>query len=285
MQITVYADMLFLVNWLMDYALLRAVSCVLQLEVRRWRMAVGAVLGAAWVCLIAVVPLPASVEKMASMIVISSLMIGIAFRPKQASVMLRALVTLYGIAILGGGLINLVYFHTDVGSFLKQLVWGRREQGSSPAAVVLLCAAAVYAAVRFIRWVTHYRGRQGNLYTAVLYLGEETVTLKGLLDTGNRLREPITKKAVHIAQKESLATLRPDREGIFTFAIPFRSVGTEAGLLTALRIDRMELISSDGQRITVEKPLIGMYEGSLSSENEYQIILHTEIETRQGETL
>lgn len=285
MQVTVYADMLFMVNWLMDYVLLRALAAVLQLSVSKKRTMAAAAIGAVWVCLITMISLPNAVEKVFSLVFISSLMIITAFRPKGVRIFFRALAVLYGIAILGGGLVNLVYFHTGAGYYLKTLVWGQAEQNTKSAAAVLVSAAAVWMTVWLARQLMQYRHRQSGLYTAVLFLGEKAVSLKGLLDTGNQLREPVTGKAVHIAHKEALSLLRLDREDIFKFLVPYHAVGTESGMLTAVRIDRMELTSQDGHCITIERPLIGLYEGRLSTENEYQLILHTEIETRQGETL
>lgn len=285
MQVTVYADMLFLVNWLMDYVLLRAEAAVLQLKVSRKRTAAAAAVGAAWVCVISVALLPEAAQTAVSLMVISSLMIMISFRPKNWKAFFREIAVLYGIAVLGGGLVNLLYFHTSVGGYLKALVWGQEGPQFRSSAAVFMSAAAVWLAVFAVKNLMQYRHRRSGLYTAILILGENRVTLKGLLDTGNQLREPVTGKAVHIAQKENLLPLEPDREDRVRILIPYRAVGTEAGLLTALRIDRMELIAQGGQCITVERPLIGVYEGKLSAENEYQLILHTEIETRQGETL
>lgn len=285
MRITVYADMLFLVNWLMDYALLRAEGTVLQLCVSRRRTAAAAAIGAAWVCVITVISLPEAVEKLFSLVVVSGLMTVTAFRPEKVKVFLRELAVLYVVAILGGGLVNLLYFHTGAGYYLKTLVWGQTEQQTGPASAVLTSAAAVLAAGFLIKKLTQYRHRRDSIYTAVLFLGERTVVLKGLLDTGNRLREPITGRAVHIAQREALLPLGPDGEDVVKLLVPYHAVGTERGLLTAVRIDRMVLTDREGGCITVQKPLIGLYEGTLSTDNEYQLILQAEIETRQGETL
>ncbi len=285
MQYTVYADVLFLVNWLMDYVLLKAAAAVLRLKAGRIRMALAAALGAAWVCVIAVIRLPRAAEAVGSLAVVSSLMIRIAFCPKGVRTFLRQLLTLYGIAIAGGGMVNLIYFHTPAGYYLKNLVQGQASLNPKPAAVIAVSGAAVFAASRMIRKLTDYRHLGSELYTAVLYVKGRSVSLTGLLDTGNRLREPATGKAVHIAQRAALEPLEPDREELFGFLVPYRSVGTEAGILTAVRLDRMDLISAKGEKITLDNPLVGIYEGKLSADNTYQLILHAEIETRQGETL
>ena len=285
MQYTVYADMLFLVNWLMDYALLRAVSAVLSIGADRKRMAVAAAAGALWVCMIAVIPMKLWVENIISFAVVSSLMVYLAFRPKGWRGLIEQVAVLYGVAILGGGLVNLLYFHTSVGYYLRMLVWGETNVETVQTAAVGICAAAITVSVRWIRALLNGRQRKNCLYKVRLVLGDRENTLVGLLDTGNRLKEPVTGKPVHIAEKEVLEMLLADREDVVRMLIPFHSVGTDHGLLTAVRLDRMDLISEDSRRITVERPLVGLYEGRLSSRGEYKMILHTETETRQGETL
>ena len=136
-----------------------------------------------------------------------------------------------------------------------------------------------------VKSLVDHENRQRCCYRACLFLGERTVTLTAFLDTGNQLREPITGKAVHIAEKSKVAALEQAQQNPVRMLVPFHAVGTRAGLLTALRIDRMEIIGSDGQKMTLERPLIGLYEGKLSTKEEYQLLLHTEIETRQGERL
>ena len=67
-----------------------------------------------------------------------------------------------------------------------------------------------------------------------------------------------------------------------SFLVPYHAVGTESGLLTAIRIDRMELVAEDESRTVIMRPLFGLYQGKLSSNDEYQLILHAETKTEQG---
>lgn len=278
MQVTVYADMLFLVNWLMDYILLCAVAVMLRLKTEKKRLCGAAALGALWVCVTAIFSVPLWLEKTASLLLINSAMIRVAFKTTRKGDYVHAVFLLYAIGLLGGGVANLVYFHTGVGAYLKGMIHGETI-GIASSVAVMISAGAVCGVLRMIRSITDHESRLRCCYQACLFLGDNAVTLTAFLDTGNQLREPITGKAVHIAEKSKLAALEQRPEETVKMLIPFHAVGTEAGLLTALRIDRMELIRSDGRKITLERPLVGLYEGKLSSKEEYQMLLHTEIET------
>ena len=221
-------------------------------------------------------------QTIVSLALINSVMISVAFKPERKETFFCGVLSLYGIGFLGGGAANLVYFHTGIGTYLRQLIWGENMSMAS-SLVIMISAGAVCGVVRIVHWLSDQENRQRCCYRAHLFSGERTVTLTAFVDTGNQLREPITGKAVHIAEKSKIAAL--EQENPIKMLVPFHAVGTEAGLLTALRIDRMELVGPDGQKITLEKPLIGLYEGKLSTQEEYQLLLHAEIETRQGERL
>ena len=284
-QITVYADVLFLVNWLMDYVLLMAVAGILRLKVKKKRIMLASAVGAVWVCLITVICLPKIVEELGTFALICGLMIWIAFKPSGVKRLFSELMVLYGVAILGGGAVNVLYFHSAAGQYLRALMLGQSKTEMASVWIIPVSVIAVTAAVRLVRvYMIHCHQRNG-LYTAKLFLGGNSVELTALLDTGNRLREPVTQKAVHIVEKSAVEPLDPNQKGAVRLFVPYHAVGTKAGLLVAFRIDRMELAAENGYRLMIEQPLIGLYDEKLSAKEEYQMILHTEIETRQGETL
>lgn len=283
MNYTVYADVLFLVNWLMDFALLWATAAVLDLQRGKGRIALAAAVGAAWVCLIAIYPIWPAAEWILTFFGVSSLMLWIAFRPAKIRGLLRQLGVLYCVAILAGGGINLFYFHTPAGNYVKQLIRGETELKAAEAGVMIGAVIAVIVTAKALSNLGKQRRRQNSLYRAKLFFGKQQVTVQGFIDTGNRLKEPITGKAVHIIQAEAAKLLTSEEEKPMSFLVPYHAVGTENGLLTAIRIDRMELTAKDSSRIVIERPLLGLYDGKISSNEEYQLILHAETKTGQGE--
>lgn len=109
----------------------------------------------------------------------------------------------------------------------------------------------------------------------IVYWDEKEQKLSGMIDTGNLLQEPLTGKAVSIVEKESvlalLGTSWQQRRGFFL--IPYHSIGKDRGWLQAVTVDKME-IRTAGRRVCVEQPILAIYEGNLSAQKEYQIILH-----------
>lgn len=109
----------------------------------------------------------------------------------------------------------------------------------------------------------------------IVYWEEKQQTLSGLIDTGNLLQEPLTGKAVSIVERESIRSLLGDawqqRRGFYL--IPYHSIGRDKGWLQAVTVDKMEVRSAD-RTVWAEQPVLAIYEGTLSAQKEYQIILH-----------
>ena len=282
MQYTVYVDVLFLVNWVMDYVLLWAVCAVMGLQRKKVRLGLAAALGAGWVCVIAVFSLPYLIKEGVTWLGISSLMIWIACRPRKLSDFLNRICVLYLVAFLAGGGLNLIYFHTSAGVYLKQVVLGIQKVNSSGVGVILGSIAMILTVTKMLDTMEKQKKKRKNRYVAELYFGERRVLVDGFIDTGNRLKEPITGKIVHILQEDVAASLMSADNKPMSFLVPYHAVGTESGLLTAIRIDRMELVAEDESRTVIMRPLFGLYQGKLSSNDEYQLILHAETKTEQG---
>lgn len=285
MQYTVYVDVLFLVNWVMDYVLLWAVCVVMGLPRKKPRLALAAALGAGWVCVIAIFSLPPMLECILTWLGISSLMVRIACHPGKFSDLLNRLCVLYLVAFLAGGGLNLLYFHTSAGAYLEQVILGTRKMDESGVMVIIGGIVAILAVTKILNTMENQKKRRKNRYTAELYFGEQRVIVDGFIDTGNRLKEPATGKVVHILQEDAAEPLTSGADKPMRFLVPYRAVGTEAGLLTAIRIDRMELVAEDESRMVIMRPLFALYQGKLSSNDEYQLILHAETKTGQGENV
>lgn len=66
--------------------------------------------------------------------------------------------------------------------------------------------------------------------------GEKTWRGRGLIDTGNSLREPLGGKPVHIVSQEAAKAVI---SGSFFRLIPYRSMGSPYGMLCGYRVDEL----------------------------------------------
>lgn len=246
----VYIDSLFLLNLIVDYLLLLGAARLSGAVLCRPRLALGAVLGAAYACAV-FLPGCGFLVHPAVELSMAGAMALIAFGGGRR--LLRSFLSFLALSCaLGGGVLAL--------SLLGARGVGLERGVLSPhvdLGVLLLAAAGCYAVASLVFRRSAGHGTR-ELVPAVLTLDGRQVALTALLDTGNTLTDPSTGRGVLIVEGEKAATLldRPlgeaelrDPVGTLTRMgggsrfrlLPYQAVGVECGLLLAVRLDRAKI--------------------------------------------
>lgn len=291
--IYVNVDIAFALNFVTDFAWLSATASLAGLR-PRWRRlgaaaAVGAVLGV-WAYFESgrwLMTLPGA-------LVGTVALLGLAFWPCRRALALRA--GAYFI-FSGGVMAGLVLL---AGRPDSGLPWGGVHEFPSTlvAAGLLICwvgARYLWAAAR--ERVQLARG----VYGLQVRMGQNTVELPALLDTGNGLKDPLSGAPIVVAEAWALEALVPasvreaaaagwnglDRlPGSWAARcrlVPFRAVGRPAGVLLAFAPDGLA-IRAPGQADWVEgRGLIGLAAERLHPEGVYQALLSPQLLGPLGE--
>ena len=263
MVYTVYIDVVFAVNTIMDMMVLTILNRVLSYRTTKRRILAGAVIGGIWSCVVSLVPgLPAAVEILGTYVAVSSLMAVAAYHLKSPREVIKSVAGIYLVSVVLGGVMLVLYEHTRAGYYAWLLVesgHGRRIPVMVWILMIAGAAAACYGFSGGIKELIRTMAHRKDLCRVTMIYGEKKETVTGLIDTGNRLREPVSSQPVHVAVK-----------GVVY--VPYQSVGTSRGILPAVFIDRME-IEQEGGRYSLEKPLIAITKQELSPSGEYQILI------------
>lgn len=253
----VYIDMLFLLNLIANYLLLLAAGRMSGSVLRRWRIGLGASLGALYAVLIFLPGLGWLAHwlcKLASGV----LMALIAYGGERE--LLRVTVLFFGAsaglagAVLGLELLGNVSLTLEHGVFYSQI---------DLRLLLLLFVACYFVLSLFFRRVGRHSGRE--LVRLELTLESGTASLTALRDTGHTLTDPVNDRPVVVAHWKSLASLLPSwvdpsdpvqsvkrchaQGSRQARLIPYRAVGVDCGMLLALRSRE---VTADG------KPLGGL---------------------------
>ena len=139
------------------------------------------------------------------------------------------------------------------------------------------------------------------LCSVKVIIDENETYIKAIIDTGNFLKEPITKAPVIVVQKDSLIGLIPEsilenleeiingeNINIGNFIskvriIPFTSLGKENGILLGVKADKV-LIDREDKTICVNDVIIGVYKGILSKNQKYQALIGLELLEQEEKT-
>lgn len=120
-----------------------------------------------------------------------------------------------------------------------------------------------------------------------------TIECTGLVDTGNQLRDPITRAPIIMIELQKIEEWIPpelkkvvldgnmDAVGLLSCSdwlhririVPYRSAGSKGNLLIAFKPDNFKILR-EKEWHTVDKVLIGIDVGLLSSDGTFQAIIH-----------
>lgn len=262
MKYRLYIDTFFLLNFFMDSLLLFLIRKILKCTATHLRILLAGASGAGLACAMTVLPfIPVWVKLLAGYGMVSICMIRISFPEMNFQMVCRAGVCLYGLAFLTGGVME--FLSVQLPLFRK---YGIGFMG------VCMTGLVCYSAVSFFHTQRQKRKNNSLLSVRVIWQDREAV-LQALLDTGNSLYEPIGGKPVSIVEREIMERMFGDGRPTVFRAIPFHSIGKGHGILEGYEITEM-VIFGENEKIKIEKPVVGLFDGKLSTEAAYQMILH-----------
>ena len=150
------------------------------------------------------------------------------------TVYIKTVIIFYTVSFMAGGLAFAVLILTD-------------RQGAYGSGGVYI-ADASYLKIMIALALSYFIGRGIYGYIAgriaadkvsvdvEIKNGEKTWRGRGLIDTGNSLREPLGGKPVHIVSQEAAKAVI---SGSFFRLIPYRSMGSPCGMLCGYRVDEL----------------------------------------------
>lgn len=264
----VYVDVLFANCLITDYWLLSLTGMVLRRSATRRRKLLSAACGA---CLtlffLLIARLPQAVLLFTGYGLIQPLLLWLTYRVRRTREFACGCACMFFLAILYGGFI----------SFLQEKIgWFREHALAMP--VIAGIGAVLYEGIRMLVSRLQSQARVSQVeeslrYEAHFWIDGCKIDCIGILDTGNRLYEPI--RGVPVAVLES--ALFPEKErGLPKAVIPFHSLGCPNGMLYgyAARDVMLAQVGEAASALTMEGMLVALYDGRLSAEGSYQLLLH-----------
>lgn len=186
------------------------------------------------------------------------------FRPRNGESFLKILAVCYGSAILLGGSLGLA--ERSFRSFKIPFLL-----------LPLLAGGVSFILLRLLRLAESY-GRASITEAEIVFSDGRSCRLLALWDTGNGLIEPISGKPVSLVEEKALLPYQDILEKEPFRVVPYHSIGCNKGMLRAYIPERLS-IQREGERLVIEKPIIGITKESISANENYQMILHPALQT------
>lgn len=289
---TVYLDIVFIENVLMNYIILFTCVILLKIQLKKIRIFLASSIGAVYT-IIMYLNIISIYSNIVMKIILSIAMVYIAFNPKNIKQILKEMIIFYLISfIFGGCVFALMYF---IQPKLVQMKNGTFV-GTYPIKVAIIGGTVAFVITQIsFKLVKTKISKKDVIYRIAISIFERQIEIKALLDTGNLLKEPITGYPVMIVEKNCLKNFLPDEiinnlnkiiggdtneiisniqlsKYISRFRmIPFSSVGKQNGLLLGIRSDKV-IIKTDETNEVVNNVIIGVYEKSFTKNGAYSAI-------------
>ena len=294
---TVYVDVIFLENLIMNFIILYAVGIILKLKIKISNILISSTLGSVYAILVYISDI-VILSNMFLKISLSISMIYLAFKPKTLKGFLRQFIIFYLVSFTFGGIsFMLLYFIMPQGISIENGVM----IGTSTIKIILMGGIIGFSIITIaFRSIKEKLNKKDMICKINIKNGKKEVIIKAIIDTGNFLKDPINKYPVIVVEKDVLKNIIPEKilsniQNIITGnnidigeytskirLIPYSSIGKQNGMLIGIKSTNME-IYYDEKVFVVENVIIGVYDGKIGKSNEYQALVGLECLEREGE--
>jgi stage II sporulation protein GA (sporulation sigma-E factor processing peptidase) len=300
--LTVYLDVIWALNLLFDSLLLYLTAIFLKRSIRLWRLLAGGFIGSL-IILLSFTPLHDYTNHPISKLLFSVFMVLMVFGYKRWRFFIKGLMTLYvSTFLIGGALIGAHYFIQYNSDWTLEVLQASVKGYGDPVSwlfVLIGFPIAWHFSKKNIESLEMTKIQFDQLVKVKVMIGNESIEVKGLIDSGNQLYDPLSKLPVMFVSiknhfetvSEPIIKLANDPESILTGSgelpaewqtrlriVPCKVIGQEHQLIVAVKPDSI-LIDQKGVRYLCEKGLVSFTIKQLSADDAFQCIVHPKMLT------
>jgi stage II sporulation protein GA (sporulation sigma-E factor processing peptidase) len=295
-----YLDLIWLLNFLIDFLLLWMTGLFRKVEVKKWRLCLAAMIGSSYVLFLFLPPL-LPLYTFGVKILLSMLIVIVAFGFGSFQKFLLSFFMFYFVSfVTGGGLLGAHFLLQSNSRLIQGMVATQTNgYGNQITWLFILIGFPIMYWFSKSRWreIEVIKGKADALTKVRVHIPNHIIECTGLIDTGNQLYEPITKVPVMLIESVCFKNKLPgdvleqinkktDMAQLdfhtFEFSsewmnrlrlVPYRGVHSGMELMLTLKPDQVEIIQGDVQYCT-KRVLIGLHSDSLSRDGVFQAIVH-----------
>jgi stage II sporulation protein GA (sporulation sigma-E factor processing peptidase) len=299
--VTLYVDILFVVNLVMNAFVLWLVGRITKnRRKRRWWLAGSALMALLYTGMLVIVPL-GGVHVFFAQVVILVAGVFLAFFPRDVKSFLKYILVAYLVSFMVGGLGMALFFLTDLPYALHYITSDLGAFSRSVSVwVAVLGMVLSYGMIKVGQFLLERRNLKKQMLCNVqVFMDEISVVFDALVDTGHNLREPISQAPVIVAEFERVKLFLPEglrqlfyekqennltglllgQENTFYTRlrmIPFTSIGRANGMLVGFRPDKVT-VQDETEKQARQDVIIGIYNDTLTRDGRYQGLLGAEL--------
>ncbi len=296
---TVYIDIVFMENILLNYIILLSTALMSKSRINSPRILLASSIGGIYSILNYIVDITFFLNVLIKFIM-SIILVVIAFNTNKLKIVIKQLIFLYLVSFTFGGITFMLLFFINPQNIVFK---NNHFVGTYPLKVTILGGILGFIIVFTVSKIIRDRmSKKAMLCDLEIFYKGKVKKVKTMIDTGNLLKEPITKKDVIIVEKNSLKDivdedilanidnilkgkwLESDDERMHSYKfklIPFMSLGNENGLLIGFKPDYIKIYDEDEN--VRNDIIVAIYNGRLSRTNLYTSLIGLDV-LKKGES-
>ena len=280
MEVTIYGDIVFLVNFCMDFLILWITAVLQKNKVCYKRLFLGSLFLSLVYCIALVFPVLSFFCHGIGGMILFILGIEIVFFPKTIKTLLRYFLIGNIVAFAIGGVAMALFFATGMRTIGNYFVLNTKQ---FPIKILIATACFFYIVIKLgENWIKINMINRKAYCAVVLKQKGIKIPLRMLIDTGNSLKDPFSGNDVIVAAFPAIKNLFSKETQIYFFKeyqnqqkfyeyvlqkekklslhfVPFSSLGKENGLLLVFEPEVLEIEGNIQNNIS-----LGIYCGSFS---------------------
>ncbi|WP_105614959.1 sigma-E processing peptidase SpoIIGA [Vallitalea okinawensis] len=290
----IYFDVLFLINLIMDFIILWVVNAISKENSKKGRLLLGALFGAVTMCLLVFVP--KELYNFIGYVLITVGMIAISFKFRNIKNFIKLWLLTYLVAVCIGGTGIALFYYTNLGSIVGNMFIFQLNNLSINLLLGSIIVSYIFIKF-FVSWYGKFLLTRRKLYAMDIMINEKNIGIKGLVDTGNSLVDPLTNMPVVIVESSQFKDIIPkdllyiisknsdyNLELLASVAaqsdlksrlrlIPFTSIGKNNGLLVGFKPDQIILYDTQ-QTKKIEDVIVAISDKNLAQDGTYNALIH-----------
>lgn len=300
---TIYLDVVLIENLIMNYIILFATGYILKIKLNHIKLILSALLGGIY-SILAYMEVLEIYTNFFMKILLSVVMVYLAYNAKNIKLLLKQITIFYLTSfVFGGCSFALLYFVKPQ----EILMRNGMLIGTYPLKIAVLGGIVGFTISVIAFKVVKRRLNKKDMFCDItVFVGEKNIKTKAMIDTGNMLKDPITRMPVIVVEKDILYEIIPHKildnlekiiggeisneiyeEEVIKYiskfrVIPFTSLGKENGMLLGLKVKKV-IVEIDFNEEEIKDVIIGIYNKKLSKKNRYNALIGLDIIERSGE--
>lgn len=264
----IYADILFILNLYITYALLLLTSFITKETVNRWRLLLSSVLSGAY-SLIILIPFISDVVVGISRFFALIVIVLVAYGRQNLRHFLRLSVCFFAVNLIFAGLMLLLWYFLSPRNmyFNSGIVYF-----DISAAELVVTTAVSYFILKAIHRIVSLKTPSDTVFQLEIYVDGECFRCKALLDTGNTLTDPFSGCPVIVVNRDVLKDIElPDlskpsaaSDNRLKFRYIVCSTVSGEGVLPAFRPEKVK-ISAFKSSFEIDRVVIAVTEKKLKN--------------------